>query len=104
MVRWKVRLIELRSHRCPHVLRRQLGRQRPPDRLAMQPRPLADLTNRQPLDAVHAPDLRPLLHADHTLLLARSTRSSETPDPTGRTRPHARWATFGPAQVDHYSP
>src|SRR3954469_9564313 len=70
----------------------------------MQPRPLADLTDRQPLDAVHAPDLRPLLHADHTLLLARPHRSSESPDPAGRTRPHARWATFRPAQVDHYSP
>src|SRR3954454_12979450 len=53
----------------------------------MQPRPLADLTNREPLDAVHAPDLRPLLHADHGLLLARSFRSSESPDPAGRTDP-----------------
>ena len=69
----------------------------------MQPRPLADLTDREPLDAVHPPDLRPLLHADHTLLLARSSRSSESPDPAGRTRPRARWATFRPAQVDQYS-
>jgi hypothetical protein len=52
---------------------------------------------------VHPPDLRPLLHADHALLLARSFRSSERPDPAGRTRPHARWVTFRPAQVGHYS-
>src|SRR5690242_17033747 len=70
----------------------------------MQPRPLADLTDRQPLDAVHAPDLCPLLHADHTLLLARPHGSSESPDPAGRTRPRAGWATFRTAQVDHYSP
>src|SRR3954467_5313364 len=97
--------IELRHRRRPRIPRRRLGRQRPPNRLAVQPRPLADLTDRQPLDAVHAPDLRPLLHADHTLLLARSSRSSESPDPAGRTDPtpggplfdRRRWTTIHPA-------
>src|SRR3954451_2498624 len=77
----------------------------------MQPRPPADLTNRQPLDAVHPPDLRPLLHADHTLLLARSFRSSESPDPAGRTDPaprgplfdRRRWTTIHPAPT-HIEP
>ena len=55
-------------------------------------------TRRQP------PDLRPLLHADHTrFLLADRHRSNEGPDPAGQHRPHARWVTFQPAQVDQYS-
>src|SRR4051812_43567934 len=100
--------IELRHRRRPRIPRRRLGRQRPPDRLAVQPRPLADLTDRQPLDPAHAPDLRPLLHADHTLLLARSSRSSESPDPAGRTDPapggplldRRRWTTIHPAPTE----
>src|SRR5579875_3153544 len=69
----------------------------------MQPRPPADLPDRQPVDPVQPPDLRPLLHANHTLLLARSHRSDEGPDPAGQSRPHARRVTFGPAQVEQYS-
>ena len=57
-------------------------RQRPADRLSMQPRPLADLPNRQPLDPVQPPDLRPLLHADHT--------PSSSPDPADQTRVKTR--------------
>ena len=68
----------------------------------MQPRPLADLTDRQPLDAVHAPDLRPLLHADHALLLARSpdqarvrTRPDEPdPAPGGSLFDRRRWVSI----------
>src|SRR3954470_6354274 len=71
----------------------------------MQPRPLADLPDRQPLNAVHAPDLRPLLHADHTLLLARSsdqarvrTRPDEPdPAPGGSLFDRRRWTTIHPA-------
>ena len=75
--------------------RRRLGRQRPPDRLAMQPRPLADLADRQPLDAVHAPDLRPLLHADHTTPPRPIVQIKRGSGP-GRTNPT-------PRQVGHFS-
>ncbi len=83
--------------------RRRLGRNRPPNRLAMQPRPLADLPDRQPVNPVHPPDLSPLLHPDHTPSSSPIRRSSEGPDPAGRTRPRARWVTFEPAHVGHYS-
>src|SRR3954467_6612146 len=69
----------------------------------MQPRPPADLPDRQPLDPVHAPDLRPLLHADHSPPPRPRPCSSEGPNPAGRTRPRARWVTFRPAQVGQYS-
>ena len=49
----------------------------------------------QPLDAVHPPDLRPLLHADHSLLLA-SIRSDRARLEAGRTLPP-------PRQVGHFS-
>ena len=85
-----LRRIKLRPRRRPRVLRRQLGHQRPTDRRAVQPRRLAHLIDRQPLDAVHAPDLRPLRHVDH----ARSLRSSEGPRQAGRTQPRARCVAF----------
>ena len=58
--------IELRPARRPRIPRRLRRRQSPPDRLSMQPRPPADLPNRQPVNPVQPPDLRPLLHPDHT--------------------------------------
>ena len=66
--------IELRSHRCARIPRRLPGRQRPPDRLAMQPRPPADLPDRQLLDSMQPSDLCPLLHADHPRFLPVRSR------------------------------
>jgi hypothetical protein len=48
----------------------------------MKPGPPTDLPDRQPLDPMHAPDLRPLLHPDHTPPLARSSDQARV-----RTRP-----------------
>jgi hypothetical protein len=45
--------------------------------------PPDDLLDRQPLHEIQAADLRPLLHPNHNLLLAR-TPSSEAPDQPGR--------------------
>src|SRR4051794_11757924 len=95
--------VKLRRRRQPRIPRRRLGRHRPPNRLAMKPRPPADLPDRQPLDPVHAPDLRPLLHPDHTPPPRPSQCSSEGPNPAGHTRPRARRVTFRPAQVGQYS-
>src|SRR6202012_5737527 len=96
--------IQLRPRLRPRIPRRLSGRQRPPDRLAMQPRPPTDLPDRELLAPRQPPDLRPLLHVDHTaFLLADRHRSDEGPDPAGQHRPHARWVTFQPAQVEQYS-
>ncbi len=70
----------------------------------MQPRPLTDLPDREPINPVHPSHIRPLLHADHTPFLPGSiTRSTEGPDPAGRTDPAAGWVTFEPTQVGQYS-
>ncbi len=101
--------IELRPRRLPLIPRRLRRRQRPRDRVAMQPRPPADLPARQPLDPVHPPDLRPLLHADHTPSSSPIARSNEGPDPAGRTDPapggplfnRRRWPSFQSAPTCH---
>jgi hypothetical protein len=54
-----------------------------------------DLADRQPLDPVHPPDLRPLLHADHPLLLARPNKTKRGSKPD-RTPP-------APHRVGHFS-
>ena len=75
----------------------------PPDRLAMQPRPSTDLSDRNTVDPVQPPNLYPLLHADYPLSSPIEKRSNEGPAPAGRPRPRARWVTFRRAQVGHYS-
>ena len=86
--------VELRRRPCPRIPGRRPRRQRPPDCLAMQARASADLADREPLDAMHPPDLRPLLHADHTLPPRPTTRSGEGPNPAGRHRPRAGGSLF----------
>ena len=75
----------------------------------MQPRPLADLPDRQPLDAVHAPDLRPLLHADHTppprpiTQIKRGSgpgRTTPDPAPGGSLFDRRRWVSIQAAPTD----
>ena len=57
----------------------------------MQPRPPTDLPDPQPLHEMHPTDLRPLLHADHPLLLA----SVDTTEPaSGPHRTHTQVVQF----------
>jgi len=94
--------IELRPGRRPRILRRLHGRQRPPDRLAMQPRPPADLPNRDPLDPVRPPDLCLLLHADHPSsspidndpTRVRTRPDDPDPAPGGSLLDRRRWVTI----------
>jgi hypothetical protein len=60
--------IELRSGRCPPIDRRTFGAQRPPDRVAIDPKPSRELFNRHPADEVLTPQLSPTLHVKHALL------------------------------------
>jgi hypothetical protein len=59
--------IELGGPRPSLIARRLLGAQRRSHRVASQARPSRDLLDRDPVDHVHPPDLRPLLHVQHTL-------------------------------------
>jgi hypothetical protein len=79
--------IQLRLGGRAAIDRRTLADQRATDRLAVKPGTAMDLTDRQPLDPIHPPHLRPLLHADHQLPLARPTRPSEGQDPARLTGP-----------------
>jgi hypothetical protein len=98
--------IHLRPSRRPRIMRRLRRRQRPPNRLAMQPRPPTDLPDRNALDPVQPPDLRPLLHADHTPSSSpdhddrtRVRTRPDDPDPTprGSLFSRRRWDSFQPA-------
>jgi hypothetical protein len=79
--------IKLRRPRRPPIPRRLRRAQRPPDRVAAVAGTPRDLLDRQPPHEIRAADLRPLLHPDHNLLLARtaSTERGLRPD---RTAPH----------------
>jgi hypothetical protein len=97
--------IELRPRRLAHIPRRSLAPQRTTDRATVKPTPTADLPKREPLDPVHPPDLSPLLHPDHTLLLARSldrarvkTRpDAPNPAPGGSLFNRRTWVSIQPA-------
>ena len=69
--------VELRGNRRAAVARRLGGADRPADRLAIPPGLPRDLLDRQPIDEVHAADLRPLLHCDQLLLLLASASLTE---------------------------
>jgi hypothetical protein len=90
--------IELRPPRPPRIARRRRRTQRPPDRLAMQPRPTTDLPDPQPLDEPHPTNLGPLLHADHPSSPGTvdddQARLSSHPDSTERL---PGWSSFQPA-------
>ena len=86
--------IKLRPGRPAPVPRRLTRRQHPRDRLACQPRPATDLPRRHPVNPVHPPHHRPLLHADQSFLLADRNRSSEGQRPAGQHRPSAEVAYF----------
>jgi hypothetical protein len=58
---------------------------------------------RAPLDEVQPPDLSPLLHADHPLLLAQSLDQTRVRDQPDNLRLNAKWPTIQPAQMDRYS-
>src|SRR5262249_45240729 len=76
--------IELRRPRRTPITRRLNRAQRPSDRVTAVARAPDDLLDRQPLHEIQATDLRPLLHPDHNLLLARTTILSEALDHPGR--------------------
>jgi hypothetical protein len=81
--------IELRKARRPPVARRIVARKRATDRGAVKPREAMDLADRAPLHPMHPPDLGPLLHADHPLLLASASRTKRGSGPSRTLRPHA---------------
>ena len=67
-------------------------------RIVLRCSPVRLLISRIDSRSTHAPDLRPLLHADHTVLLSRSFRSSESPAgiPTPRQVGHFSTGAGGP--------
>src|SRR3954469_9637172 len=87
--------------RCAPINRRLAAVDRPADRVAMQPRPPANLALQQTLDEVQPTDLGPLLHPDHLgppeLVCAHGPRLRRPPDNT------PDWPTFHPAQVAQFS-
>src|SRR6185312_8555406 len=68
----------------------------------MQPQPPADLPNRDLLDPVQPPDLRPLLHADHPSSSpidndrsrVRTRPDDTSPAPGGSLSDRRRWVTI----------
>jgi hypothetical protein len=78
--------IELRARRRSLVTRRLRRAQRPPHRVAITPRTASQLLDRDAGDKMVAPQLRPLLHLQHTLLLTRPTMN-ESGSPHPRTSP-----------------
>jgi hypothetical protein len=80
--------IELRAPSRPAVAGRLIAAKRAPDRLAIAAGAAVDLLDREPLDEVHAADLRPLLHTDQLLLLASACRTEPRlkAPPDGATR------------------
>ena len=94
--------IELRTRGRPRIARRLIARQRPPDRVAMQPGPAMNLPDRQAAHEVQPPDLRPLLHSDHPgppeLALRKRTQAPRTPGRSGGpVFNRRRWSSFHPA-------
>src|SRR4029077_12141511 len=73
------------------------------DRVAMRSGQPVDRALGKLLDEVQPSDLSPLLHADHTLLLARSLDQARVRDQPDDVRLSARWSSFQPAQVVQYS-
>ena len=76
--------------RRPRIARRPLAAQRPPDRVARQPRRPRQLLDRLAADEMLAPQLSPLLHLDHPLQppsRRRQRRGSAPPRTTPPTRP-----------------
>ena len=71
------------------VGRRVLRRQGAPDGFPMQAGAPADLPNRDAVDEVQPPDLRPVLHVDHPLLLASISSIGRASGP-GRMAPAPR--------------
>jgi len=68
--------VELRWPRPALIARWLLGANRRSDCVSCQPGPPGDLLDRDPVNHVNPPDLRPLLHVDHAFLPARPLRSS----------------------------
>ena len=84
--------------RRPLIARRNLTLDRPPDRVAMQPRPAMDLPNREPTHEVQPPNLSPFLHTDHLSSRARSPRTSPGSQTPGRLLPTPQGVHFQPAE------
>jgi hypothetical protein len=81
--------IELRGAGNSPVVRRIVARERAADRGAVKPVRRMDLADRAPLHPMHPPDLGPLPHADHLLLLASASRTDRGSGPSRTLRPHA---------------
>ena len=95
--------IKLRPRRRPRIPRRRLAGNGPGHRVTSQTSQPRDLTLRAPLDQHQPPDLGPLLHADHTPLLARPQRSREAQRPAGQRPATAPWPSLQPARLAEYS-
>jgi hypothetical protein len=100
--------IDLRATPLTRVLRRLVAGDRSPDRLAMQPRPAADLSDRQPAHEPQAPDLRPLLHPDHPRPPRLALRGqAQGPKTTGQQSGgpdfnRRRWSSLHPAPTPRW--
>jgi hypothetical protein len=95
--------VQLRPRRRALIPRRRVALDRAGDRVAMRTRRPMNRALRALLDEVQPSDLSPLLHADHTLLLARSQDQARVRDQPDDLRLGARWSSFQPAQVVQYS-
>jgi hypothetical protein len=82
--------IELRGPSRPAIAGRLLRTKRAPDRLPITARAALDLLDREPLDEMHAADLRPLLHTNQLLLLASACRTEPGSEPHRTTPPERR--------------
>ncbi len=95
--------VELGGRLRPVVGRWALRRQGAADRFPVQTGAAADLPDRDAVDEVHPPDLRPVLHVDHLLLLASISSIGRASRP-GRMAPalrqggsvfdRRRWSSF----------
>ncbi len=88
--------VQLRRPQPPPIPGRLSRAQRPPDRVTAVAGAPDDLLDRQPLHKIQAADLRPLLHPDHNLLLARhvtTQRGSRPPRTAPRAPPRGQLST-----------
>jgi hypothetical protein len=95
--------IQLRRPRPPPIPWRLSRTQRPPDRVTAVTGAPDDLLDRQPLHEIQAADLRPLLHPDHNLLLARTCTTERGSRPPGQRQRRRRGVSYRPASGGQYS-
>ncbi len=80
--------------RRPRIARRPLAPQRPPDRVAREPRRSRELLDRLPSDEMLASQLSPLLHLDHPSSRPSRRRQRRDSAPPRTTPPPAQGGQF----------